>query len=194
MPGPDIIEEVRWGDQQMLTLVALTDGVTNQLVKMSRQHPETWTLNLFAKHITGFDVAGHFRLTVNFEVIYGAGSANVDMAFETNPALLAAIGDGGITLILDNTLGAVAEDYLVLKTPYNVAFKTIELPAKDIQVRASVISGTAVDMSLQIGAFIAPRYYPLAPSQLPTAAPQPTTEEHWMGPGWDTDPLRYHRG
>lgn len=187
----DLNAEIRWGDQVSQNLPALTDASTNQLVTLSVEHPETWTLFLFAAHLGGLDVANHFRLIVNFEVITGSGSGQVDLAPNPNPATT-TIGLGGMYFILDNTLGAVTEDYKVLSTPYDVAFRSLILPAKSVQVRAGLLSGTNVDMQVQVGAFIAPRFYQKDTAGLPGGQLPPAPPEHWMDPGFETDPMRYH--
>jgi hypothetical protein len=176
-----LVTEIRWGDQQTLTVpprgIAMTSG---QLVRVDREHPETWTIALFAQVPPGLVF---WDVTVRFQVIFGAGSSQV--SFDAPPGVLSGPRGFGMFMSSAFPVFPAVEDYLNIQSGYETAYRTIELPAMAMQVTARVTNNDVANpISVQVGAFAAPRFYP----PIPPGQDKPT---RWMPPGFNPTPTHY---
>jgi hypothetical protein len=178
-------EIIRWGDQQTFQFSeGGTQNTSGQLVKVHRKFPEDFDLLIFASNTP--DPAGTHDVSGTFQITIGVGSAQVQFLFffHWDPAAL-----------------VVTEDYTsitvpALNTNYNIVWKRIEFPVKDLQVSAtfSVNAVGPVAGLIQVAAFAAPRVFQPSPAQQPPPASEDTSGDQtteWMPPGFSPEPVHY---
>jgi hypothetical protein len=200
--GP--VAEIRWGDQQNFQLVGPSaQSATGQLVNIMVPHPETYTVLLFARILQLNAGTGGLSpvIIVRWIVQTGVGSAQVGFDGTVGAPGGPLIG-GEFDFIFQTAAVSVTEDYLTLTTPYLVAFKSFDIPSKQLLVTSpSVQLHTAnpdASAQVQIAAMAAPRVYqPSAchePPEPPDAAGDdttPDTDTTWMPPGFYPEPVHY---
>lgn len=179
--GPE--QTVRWGDQVTLQLQPLVASTSSQVVNARRPgRPTTWTVSLYSRFIGFTPPQPGFHYETTFQIVYGAGAANVMTAYQMN---------------IDSTVGVVQQSPNFLSTPFPINSVSIELPAESIQINVLAISLLNVPAiaNVQIAAFVAPRYNEpdievLASDEVMMS---PVGQEHWLPPGFNPIPTRYRK-
>jgi len=170
--GAGETEVIRWGDQQSFQFTVGSQQTTSgQLVKVHRDFPEIWDLYLIMLNTP--DLAGAHQTFCAWSITLGVGSAQVTFQFNMN--------------IIPGS-GATTEDYGNITTENNQVWTVLELPVRDLQVKAAVLVGAAgpVNQTVQVAAFAAPRVFQPAPPDADAAG-----KTEWMPPGFNAAPPRY---
>lgn len=174
---PDEHEIVRWGDQQNVLgpVTEINPPKTIQLVKVHRNVPETWTIELYAFIHDTPAVGPAFDVTVSWDFYVGAGSTQVNLF---------------PTIRMQAAAAAVVQDYSSLVTNKPFGYLNFQVPARDIQIICTnVINNASPAVNVQVAAFAAPRFSHPTPG--PNGGPPPERPHEWMPEGFNPEPLRY---
>lgn len=174
---------LRWGDIISLSLpnTPVTNPQTIQIVNARASGlPETWSVFLFTSLLEG---TGANSVSVDYQITLGVGAGTVTFDYAMN--FQAATPVPVITPWSITATGSFS-----LATPANTIYTmpSLVIPAKDIQIKATVNAFIATALHLQIGAWVAPR----VPAPVADPGESPPRREHpWMSPGFHPEALRY---
>lgn len=154
-PAPNEQEIIRWGDRQTIQLAPTELGQvqSTQLVQVRRNVPETYTVVCYCAIE---NAPASYDVTVFFSLVFGAGSAQIDL----EP-----------TIEMKSAAAADVQGFNSLLTKQPIGFLTFEIPAKFVLVNVVNIVSTVSAVPVDVAGMAAPRFVHPSSGGPPTQDP-----------------------